>query len=76
MLSSLLIFVCVHTAKATQIYDDVICPHILSVHTYKTPTFCNHCGVVMFGILKQGLKCEGNSFHSFIFHFSFNSKSS
>ncbi|XP_011410345.2 PREDICTED: serine/threonine-protein kinase D3-like, partial [Amphimedon queenslandica] len=52
-------------AKAKQIYNESICPHILSVHTYKAPTFCDHCGVVMFGILKQGLKCEGcdKNFH-------------
>jgi hypothetical protein len=46
-------------AEAKQEYCESICPHKLSVHTYKVPTFCDHCGVVMFGILKQGLKCEG-----------------
>ena len=46
-------------ADANQEYNNSICPHILTVHTYKVPTFCDHCGVVMFGILKQGLKCEG-----------------
>lgn len=48
-----------HLANAKQEHDDTICPHILTVYTYKAPTFCDHCGVVMFGLLKQGLKCEG-----------------
>ena len=45
--------------NAKQEYDDTVCPHILKVHTYKAPTFCDYCGVVMFGLLKQGLKCDG-----------------
>ena len=46
-------------AHAKQERDETICPHLLTVYTYKAPTFCDHCGVVMFGLLKQGLKCEG-----------------
>ena len=35
------------------------------VHSYKTPTFCNFCGEMLFGMFKQGLKCEncGLNFH-------------
>lgn len=45
--------------------DVEIRPHALSVHSYKTPTFCNFCGEMLFGMFKQGLKCEGCglSFH-------------
>lgn len=52
-------------ADSKQEYSDTICPHLLRVHTYKTPSFCDHCGVVMFGLLKQGIKCEGcdKNFH-------------
>lgn len=40
--------------------DDVqIRPHSLTVHSYKTPTFCDFCGEMLFGLVRQGLKCEG-----------------
>jgi len=40
-------------------------PHSLSIHSYKTPTFCSFCGEMLFGMFKQGLKCEycGLNFH-------------
>lgn len=34
-------------------------PHALSVHSYKTPTFCDFCGEMLFGLVRQGLKCDG-----------------
>ena len=43
-------------------------PHTLSVHSYKVPTFCDFCGEMLFGLVRQGLKCEGN-FTSFLFYF-------
>ncbi|ODM98952.1 Serine/threonine-protein kinase D3 [Orchesella cincta] len=39
--------------------DVQIRPHALSVHSYKTPTFCDFCGEMLFGLVRQGLKCEG-----------------
>ncbi|XP_046401511.1 serine/threonine-protein kinase D3 [Ischnura elegans] len=34
-------------------------PHTLVVHSYKAPTFCDFCGEMLFGLVRQGLKCEG-----------------
>ncbi|KAL3287930.1 hypothetical protein HHI36_002386 [Cryptolaemus montrouzieri] len=34
-------------------------PHALSVHSYKVPTFCDFCGEMLFGLVRQGLKCDG-----------------
>lgn len=40
-------------------------PHALTVHSYKSPTFCDYCGEMLFGLVRQGLKCEdcGLNFH-------------
>lgn len=44
-------------------HDDIptIRPHALVVHSYKAPTFCDYCGEMLFGLVRQGLKCEGCS---------------
>ncbi|KAM4714735.1 protein kinase D4 [Anableps anableps] len=34
-------------------------PHSLVVQSYRTPTFCHHCGEMLWGLMRQGLKCEG-----------------
>ncbi|KAK3796156.1 hypothetical protein RRG08_018156 [Elysia crispata] len=34
-------------------------PHLLFVHSYKSPHFCDFCGEMLFGLVKQGLKCDG-----------------
>ncbi|XP_076443092.1 serine/threonine-protein kinase D1-like isoform X2 [Babylonia areolata] len=39
--------------------DLQIRPHLLFVHSYKSPHFCDFCGEMLFGLVKQGLKCEG-----------------
>ncbi|OBS76233.1 hypothetical protein A6R68_17307 [Neotoma lepida] len=34
-------------------------PHALTVHSYRAPAFCDHCGEMLFGLVRQGLKCDG-----------------
>ncbi|XP_039597234.1 serine/threonine-protein kinase D1 isoform X2 [Polypterus senegalus] len=46
--------------SASATFEDFqIRPHALFVHSYRAPTFCDHCGEMLWGLVRQGLKCEG-----------------
>ena len=52
---------CFQCPALATVEDFQIRPHTLYVHSYKAPAFCDDCGEMLWGLVRQGLKCEGGS---------------
>ncbi|XP_031707376.1 protein kinase D4 [Anarrhichthys ocellatus] len=52
-------FIEVIIAGSASVTEMRIRPHTLVVQSYRTPTFCHHCGEMLWGLVRQGLKCDG-----------------
>lgn len=63
----------VYDAGEDEIYDDVIDvqtfekKHVFKSHNFFGAPFCDYCGNFMWGLLAQGLKCEGSFTDNYFF---------
>uniref|UniRef100_A0A8C6NM93 Protein kinase C n=1 Tax=Nothobranchius furzeri TaxID=105023 RepID=A0A8C6NM93_NOTFU len=52
-------------SKETMIHKErfkIDMPHRFRVYNYKSPTFCQHCGTLLWGLARQGLKCDERNY--------------
>uniref|UniRef100_A0A672GLV5 Protein kinase C n=1 Tax=Salarias fasciatus TaxID=181472 RepID=A0A672GLV5_SALFA len=54
----LIITKCAGMKKQDDTRFSVNVPHKFSIHNFKVLTFCDHCGSLLWGLLRQGLQCK------------------
>uniref|UniRef100_A0AAY4CEN6 Protein kinase C n=1 Tax=Denticeps clupeoides TaxID=299321 RepID=A0AAY4CEN6_9TELE len=54
----LIITKCAGMKKQDETRFSVNMPHKFAIHNYKVPTFCDHCGSLLWGLMRQGLQCK------------------
>jgi hypothetical protein len=59
------------TGETTRVQSDKILtsrfqinvPHSFKTHSYMRPTFCDHCGSLLWGVVRQGQQCKSCKFN-------------